>query len=61
MIPRTGPTRRVAPNRLAASVIASILVLPLARAASATAQEVAQTGSISGRVVDQEGEAIAGA
>jgi hypothetical protein len=38
-----------------------MLVLPLARPASATAQEAAQTGSISGRVVDQEGEAIAGA
>jgi outer membrane receptor protein involved in Fe transport len=51
----------MAPNRLAASVIASILVLPLARPASATAQEAAQTGSISGKVVDQEGAAIAGA
>ncbi|MGH7528634.1 MAG: carboxypeptidase regulatory-like domain-containing protein, partial [Gemmatimonadales bacterium] len=35
--------------------------MSLARSASAVAQEAAQTGSVSGRVVDQEGGAIAGA
>ena len=61
MILRAGLVRRMAPNHLAASVIASILVLSLARPASATAQEVVPTGSISGKGVDQEGAAIAGA
>jgi hypothetical protein len=35
--------------------------VPLARPASATAQEMARTGRFSGKVVDQEGAAIAGA
>src|SRR5918912_1468922 len=42
-------------------VVASLLVVPLLRPAAAAAQGAAQTGSIGGRVVDQDGAPVGGA
>ncbi|MGH2708215.1 MAG: TonB-dependent receptor, partial [Actinomycetota bacterium] len=48
-------------NRLVTFGVASLIVMSTTPPASAIAQEAAPTGSVSGRVVDQEGTAIAGA
>jgi outer membrane receptor protein involved in Fe transport len=47
--------------RLVSLAVASLLLLPLAGLSNVAAQDVAQTGTISGRVVDDEGAAVAGA
>ena len=41
--------------------VASLLVMPIGRISTAVAQVGAQTGSVSGRVVDDDGAALAGA
>lgn len=61
MIRRTRSVRAMSLNRLVTFGIASLVVMSAARPPSAMAQEPAQTGTVSGRVVDQEGAAVAGA
>lgn len=53
--------RRVSLSRLATVAAASVLVLLAARPVWAIAQEAAPTGSIGGRIVDEQGAPIAGA
>jgi iron complex outermembrane receptor protein len=61
VVPGTRSARRVSPIRLATLGVAAILVLLLARPVGAIAQEAPPTGSIGGRVVDEQGAPIAGA
>jgi iron complex outermembrane receptor protein len=61
VIRRTRLARRVSPSRLATLGLATMLVLLLARPVGAIAQEAPPTGSIGGRVVDEQGAPIAGA
>jgi outer membrane receptor protein involved in Fe transport len=59
MVQRSGPAARFS---FALPLVGlAALLLTLAPVRDAAAQEAAQTGSVSGRVVDQEGAAIAGA
>src|SRR6266542_1422925 len=53
--------RRVSPSRLATLGVAAMLVLLLAGPVGAIVQEAPPTGSIGGRVVDEQGAPIAGA
>ncbi len=61
MIRKSRLARPIFLNRLVTFGVASLIVMSTTPPASAIAQEAAQTGSVSGRVVDQEGAAIAGA
>src|SRR3954447_9544493 len=48
-------------DRLAAPALAALLLLPVLRPSTATAQGAAQTGSIAGKVTDDKGAPVAGA
>ncbi|MGH7525645.1 MAG: TonB-dependent receptor [Gemmatimonadales bacterium] len=61
MIQKSRSARPISLNRLVTFGVASLIVMSTTPPASAIAQEAAPTGSVSGRVVDQEGTAIAGA
>ena len=61
MIRITRSARRISLDRLVTCGVLSLVLVSAARPASALAQEAAQTGSVSGRVVDEEGAPIAGA
>ena len=52
---------RLAFGRLVTLVTVTLLAAPLARPTTAAAQDAAQTGSVAGRVVDEQGSGISGA
>jgi len=60
MVPRSGATQRPALIRLL--LLALLLLVPLlATVRPATAQDTDQTGTVTGRVVDERGVGISGA
>jgi iron complex outermembrane receptor protein len=61
MVHRSSATERPAFHRLLALVLPLMLLLLLVPARDAAAQETAQTGTVSGRVVDERGTGIASA